>query len=163
MSVVKIGGKKRWNAGTFGIAAFACLIAATGCSSSTPAASSAPPITVNSRATAASALLLMTQADVQAVDGLGGVTASEIKDVPLDQNPDQRGPCGAVVPQAPTIGATGRDFTATSAEVIELISADGAGQEAFLSALQADHHEGCGNYTGVTKACLLYTSPSPRD
>lgn len=117
-------------------------------SSSDEVRSNTPQITVDDSARDVS--FLLTESDVRGIDRFAGVVAQDVSDVPAFENPDPRGPCGAVVPQLPLEGAVGRAFSGPDVVVFELVVTAGAEQHDFLDAVQADQHVGCEGHESMT-------------
>jgi hypothetical protein len=100
--------------------------------------------------------VLLTEDDVASVAGFSDVVSAPMGDVSVFENPDQRGPCGALLPELPLEGASGRSFTGDRAFVLEVVAPWGPGVEEYLSAVVADARPGCddfesGNGTGITQ------------
>jgi hypothetical protein len=118
---------------------------------STQIQSNTPRITVGEDQTERSAMLL-TADDMRGIEGLEDVTAVEMTDYPVYENPDPRGPCGGIAPPLPLDDPVGRGFSSSSLpiSVFELITRRGADQDAYLDAMQADRRDECGPFESTT-------------
>lgn len=139
------------------LVAVSLLLVGTACDSADDAGgSNTPRVTVDESGSDSSRFLL----DVDVVRDIGGledVVAQEIKDLPVFENPDPRGPCGGVVPQLPIDGAVGRAFTAPSTSAIQLVADESPVRREYLAALVADRRDGCDSYTSTTNRGDLQT------
>ena len=93
---------------------------------------------------------LLSEAEVRGIDGLLHLEAEELTELATYENPDPRGPCGAVVSQPPIRDALGRGFTALTLSVIELVVLSTETSRAYLDAVLADGVDGCGEFTSTT-------------
>ena len=118
--------------------------------------SDTPRVTVR-EAASDEALLLLTESDVRGIDGLSDAVAKNFNDIPVFENPDPRGPCGAVAPQLPLDDAVGRSFSSASLVVFEILVPDDAAQRDYLASLLADRTEGCPDYQSQTNLGITQT------
>jgi hypothetical protein len=108
-----------------------------GCSNDDDSQDSDTPRVTVAAPDAADAELFLTETDLRDI-GFDRITAGELEDVPLFENPDPRGPCGGSVPPVPLTGAIGRTFAQDDVVLVELVSEAGPDAEAYLAALRAD-------------------------
>jgi hypothetical protein len=125
------------------------------CSGKHALPSTTPKFTVQARLVDGADLLL-TVDEARAIPGFADVSVKEIRDVPLFENPDPRGPCGAVIRNIRMAGAVGRVFAAGDTTV-ELVSVSGPDDEANVAEQQADHPIPCGPYKSTTNQGLTQT------
>jgi hypothetical protein len=109
-----------------------------------------PQVTLEQPAEPEREALLLTSSDVSAIDGFAGVPAADIADVPLFENPDPRGPCGAVVPEMSFDGLIGRSFTGAGGALIEVVGEHTPARQAVFDAYAADSQPGCAPFESMT-------------
>jgi hypothetical protein len=95
--------------------------------------------------------LLLTKEDLDGA-GLSGTTPADVSDVPVQQNPDPRGPCGGKVSQPPLQHAYGRTFSSTSVVVVELVTTAGSTQTKYLDEIKEDIKPDCATYKSKSTA-----------
>lgn len=134
----------------------ALVVTAVGCGSGGTPVSTTPVITVDNAGTELSAALL-TESDVRAVPGLSTLAAIDFSKIPITENPDPRGPCGAVVPALKLDNASGRLFSSERVTIFEFVVEADAYQEAYFAALQADAVEGCPPHQSTTNVATTQT------
>jgi hypothetical protein len=100
---------------------------------------------------------LLRESDVHAAGWPDAVAGDLEEDVAAFENPDPRGPCGGVVPQAPLEGSVARSFSTPDTVVIELVVATDDQVESYLARLQADVTPSCGPYESRTNTGATQT------
>ncbi len=130
-----------WRSG----AVTAALLTVGGCASDVRG-SSTPRITSGVDRSALANVLLTTDD----LDGLpyAGAVAQDIGEIPVFENPDPRGPCGAEIEPLPLEGAVGRAFVLGRSSMFTLVLP--SGQQSDIDALRADGHEGCDAFLSMT-------------
>jgi hypothetical protein len=103
------------------------------------------------KASAEDLKLLLTKEDLDAA-GLSGTTPSDVSNVPVQQNPDPRGPCGGKVSQPPLQHAYGRTFSSTNVVVVELVTPAGDTQTKYLDQIKQDIKPSCPSYQSKSAA-----------
>jgi len=93
---------------------------------------------------------LLQPDDVSAIAGFDGVEAKDLRDVPVFENPDPRGPCGSPVPPPAFADGTGRALTGGSLGLIQLVTPATDAQTAYFEAILADDGPPCESYTSTT-------------
>ena len=126
---------------------FAFVLSACGPNDS--GGSNTPKITVEATANDLSAFL-MSASDVHNIAGLTDAVTRDINDMPLFENPDPRGPCGAVSRQPQFAGASGRALTGASLSLVQLVMTTTAEQRDDLKEMIGDRHPACGPYQSTT-------------
>lgn len=129
------------------------LLLASGCVGSEPE-SSTPRITSAQNETVSSADALLTASDLRAL-ALGPVEVGDLSDVPVHENPDPRGPCGAVSPPAPLQDVIGRAFSGEAAVVVNMVQPATDETATYHDALKSDlRNEDCAGFRSTTNQGL---------
>jgi hypothetical protein len=138
----------------------AALIAATmllaACSDFDEARSHTPRITVDEDAETNLVSRLLTVEQVEKALGGSGLSQADISETPIFENPDPRGPCGAVVPQFRLgEGTVGRSFGASNITIVQFITPTSTVTSAFLDAIVGDALPGCSAFESETNLGLM--------
>jgi hypothetical protein len=138
----------------------AALIATTmvlaACSDSDEARSNTPRVTVDEDAETNLVSRLLTVEQVEKALGGSGLSQADISETPVFENPDPRGPCGAVVPQFRLgEGTVGRSFGASNVTIVQFITPTSAVTSAYLDAIVGDALPGCSGFESETNQGLM--------
>ena len=101
---------------------------------------------------------LLTLDQVTTALGDDRLEQADFDDVPVFENPDPRGPCGAEVPALEFCDdAVGRSFGTSDQVVFEIISTESDALGTYLDALIADQPDECPTYASRTNQGLMQT------
>jgi hypothetical protein len=99
---------------------------------------------------------LLTVEQVEEALGGSGLSQADISETPIFENPDPRGPCGAVVPQFRLgEGTVGRSFGASNITIVQFITPTSTVTSAFLDAIVGDALPGCSAFESETNLGLM--------
>jgi hypothetical protein len=96
---------------------------------------------------------LIRQTQLDGIPGLEGLTKRRLEDASVFENPDPRGPCGAVVPSLDLTGAAIAAFATESGSRILFAAVVPMGEQnarAYMDAMLADAHPGCASWQSKT-------------
>ena len=110
--------------------------------------SSTPQISLDDGSSLVDRLLIPD--DVALISGFDGVEAHDFEEFPVFENPDPRGPCGALV-SVPTLdGAAGGALTGATIGLIQLVTPASPEYQAYITTLLADQGPPCDRYISET-------------
>ena len=104
--------------------------------------------------------LLLSETDMEAVDGLQDAEANDVDDIEVYENPDPRGPCGARL-AAPPAPDAGRVLTAGGITALHLVYADASEIDRHIDVLEGDLWPGCGPHESLTNVGAVQQVAEP--
>jgi hypothetical protein len=132
----------------------AVLVIGAGCGSDDPNGSTTPRITAGPDGTGPTNAFV-TASELEPLE-LGVLQTSDLSEIPVYENPDPRGPCGATSPEPPLTSpdATARVFAAQTAVVVQFVQPVTMATDEFHNAARRDLRPDCDPYASTTNQGL---------